>query len=193
MEFTEGSPPPTRGTPLPDKSGIIKTGITPAYAGNTNLNLQIRVILRDHPRLRGEHLKKRRSRMRWIWDHPRLRGEHFNHLMDAMRYAGSPPPTRGTLSYIALLVIVIRITPAYAGNTFKHADTRIIIRDHPRLRGEHRPVLCLPFVLPGSPPPTRGTLLFFEKHTTSSGITPAYAGNTVIRSLKYAMSDYINP
>ena len=45
----------------------------------------------------------------------------------------------------------------------------------------------------GSPPPTRGTQALSLITIVKTRITPAYAGNTVIRSLKHAMSDYINP
>ena len=65
--------------------------------------------------------------------------------------------------------------------------------DHPRLRGEHTIPLLLNTKPIGSPPPTRGTQLAEGLEKLKSGITPAYAGNTVIRSLKHVMSDYINP
>ena len=50
-----GSPPPTRGTQkTPDV--VDKTpGITPAYAGNTDLESLVYQKIEDHPRLRGEH------------------------------------------------------------------------------------------------------------------------------------------
>ena len=50
--------------------------------------------------------------------------------------------------------------------------------DHPRLRGEHLLILQLKFLLLGSPPPTRGTLLDHLMYGVKTRITPAYAGNT---------------
>ena len=67
------------------------------------------------------------------------------------------------------------------------------MEDHPRLRGEHILFDYLSFYDRGSPPPTRGTRTVKKIRYYIGGITPAYAGNTVIRSLKHAMSDYINP
>ena len=50
---------------------------------------------------------------------------------------GSPPHTRGTHTLFQLVVIMIGITPAYAGNTLKEGDLDVYIEDHPRIRGEH--------------------------------------------------------
>ena len=61
-------------------------------------------------------------------------------------------------------------------------------RDHPRLRGEH---IILGFVQSaheGSPPPTRGTQAFLSLTASVTGITPAYAGNTVAKALSFALS-----
>ena len=72
--------------------------ITPAYAGNTMQTIISRRLLQDHPRLRGEH-------------EGTLRVERA--------VVGSPPPTRGTLTANILMWVEIRITPAYAGNTYR--------------------------------------------------------------------------
>ena len=93
---TEGSPPPTRGTPLVHPSMFRRIGITPAYAGNTYICQHTELI---------------------IWDHPRLRGEHWIGLMRIIVLVGSPPPTRGTPMYHCRIDIPQGITPAYAGNT----------------------------------------------------------------------------
>ena len=50
-----GSPPPTRGTPITGVRRAEGGGITPAYAGNTNLLILYKIAQKDHPRLRGEH------------------------------------------------------------------------------------------------------------------------------------------
>ena len=70
------------------------------------------------------------------------------------------------------------ITPAYAGNTKQWSNTAKVGRDHPRLRGEHRPHIHIICTGLGSPPPTRGTQATIKPNAVPSGITPAYAGNT---------------
>ena len=90
------SPPSTRGTLLDKLNAERDARITPAYAGNTNNRRGGRTVRRDHPRLRGEHHKKRTL---------------------AVIQVGSPPPTRGTLFLSSCTWYFARITPAYAGNT----------------------------------------------------------------------------
>ena len=167
-----GSPPPTRGTPCSRNIYNFCLGITPAYAGNTAYRGKLTHATRDHPRLRGEHVANFYGDL-GIW--------------------GSPPPTRGTLSIMKYNNEKAGITPAYAGNTPGCCITFFRIQDHPRLRGEHHSSKLLQSITLGSPPPTRGTRMMIADIITPCGITPAYAGNTVIRSLKHAMSDYINP
>ena len=75
QDSTQGSPPPTRGTPVDWKVVASASGITPAYAGNTFHSPPFSLLFWDHPRLRGEHALFNR------W-------ERFKQ--------GSPPPTRGT-------------------------------------------------------------------------------------------------
>ena len=55
IEFYQGSPPPTRGTPIANVTMPPAWRITPAYAGNTTSALSRLSCMRDHPRLRGEH------------------------------------------------------------------------------------------------------------------------------------------
>ncbi len=152
-----GSPPPTRGTLSRASSCHLFTGITPAYAGNTALPFFVSFLMRDHPRLRGEHIVPQNN---WV------------------RYEGSPPPTRGTPSPLLQPISNIGITPAYAGNTNYILPYVGWFRDHPRLRGEHYLFLIFSERLRGSPPPTRGTRGRNMTAKNSFGITPAYAGNT---------------
>ena len=52
---SQGSSPRMRGTPLPDMCSTLRTGIIPAYAGNTDgVHAQV-LCHRDHPRVCGEH------------------------------------------------------------------------------------------------------------------------------------------
>ena len=154
-----GSPPPTRGTRWRRQMADNKTGITPAYAGNTQW-------------AKGNSLRAE--------DHPRLRGEHRSYKSFLEGLQGSSPPTRGTQRDAWKTSFRRGITPAYAGNTIDDCHIGIYGRDHPRLRGEHwNTYPCDPFNW-GSPPPTRGTLLRFNIACDCLRITPAYAGNTLI-------------
>ena len=137
---------------------LVGWGITPAYAGNTLIKLKVSVFTRDHPRLRGEHYNYR---------YLRGLGE------------GSPPPTRGTPIVSLFHSIQPRITPAYAGNTSIRRNRIPLYQDHPRLRGEHFISSIIIIMLPGSPPPTRGTQYLNDRCMFLPGITPAYAGNTL--------------
>ena len=116
MIYLRGSPPHTRGTRGLCLMQKARKGITPAYAGNTSLAVFSTALLRDHPRIRGEHLRgyqavrkklgspphtrgTRRSRNSaefYVGDHPRIRGEHGKKLVGGDYSQGSPPHTRGT-------------------------------------------------------------------------------------------------
>ena len=76
--------------------------------------------------------------------------------------------------------MLLGITPAYAGNTQTLICSYLYTEDHPRLRGEHFNLWNTLPVVTGSPPPTRGTLIFDIVRTFVRRITPAYAGNTII-------------
>ena len=71
-------------------------GITPAYAGNTEILMPKVLVCRDHPRVCGEHGSL------WAITNPTL---------------GSPPRMRGTQRDEILFGFGVGITPAYAGNT----------------------------------------------------------------------------
>ena len=74
---------------------------------------------------------------------------------------------------------MLRITPAYAGNTLNVFYMQHNRQDHPRLRGEHEIGIISRDKIVGSPPLTRGTLDAAIPKLNSVGITPAYAGNTL--------------
>ncbi len=132
-------------------------GITPAYAGNT----------------RREQLQGLASE-----DHPRIRGEYAPFLVACSRQLGSPPHTRGIQDFTALIVLLPRITPAYAGNTQCRLAVQNDPGDHPRIRGEYFTTPEITPLIPGSPPHTRGILPPFSSCPAAFRITPAYAGNT---------------
>ena len=95
--------------------------------------------------------------------------------------AGSPPLMRGTPMAAGVKAACFRITPAYAGNTFPLLRYFNVFQDHPRLCGEHPPIeVFMPQGL-GSPPLMRGTPRRCCATIFRYRITPAYAGNTLLR------------
>ena len=68
------------------------------------------------------------------------------------------------------------ITPAYAGTANHHSGQLHRLKDHPRIRGNSRPVRAAETILPGSPPHTREQHNQDVSDSIDSGITPAYAG-----------------
>ncbi len=73
---------------------------------------------------------------------------------------------------------VPRLIPANAGNTQPPSSVGVGVQAHPRQRGEHRLDGEGLMVLPGSSPPTRGTLLEQWEREGYQGLIPANAGNT---------------
>ena len=63
---------------------------------------------------------------------------------------------RGKVIHSQLRVIVFRITPAYAGKSFRSSTADISRQDHPRLCGEKFFSNGITASVPGSPPPMRG-------------------------------------
>ena len=111
-----GSSPRMRGTPASVKEQHMDKGIIPAYAGNTYAPNAIRRSWRDHPRVCGEHLTPHAS---------------------ISQVTGSSPRMRGTLTADNNKAKLDGIIPAYAGNTSPSAVTFVLVRDHPRVCGEH--------------------------------------------------------
>ena len=70
------------------------------------------------------------------------------------------------------------ITPAYAGNTFPLSHFDRLLWDHPRVCGKYHIFYLLLFWFCGSPPRMREILSGSTTADCSTGITPAYAGNT---------------
>ena len=91
-----GSSPRMRGTLRYHTHALRKTGIIPAYAGNTR-----------RPLADG-----------WNhWDHPRVCGEHRLATISPATLSGSSPRMRGTLKEDVAALRQRGIIPAYAGNT----------------------------------------------------------------------------
>ena len=174
-----GSSPHTRGAQQVDGHVVQHRGIIPAYAGSTQIGVDLLEILPDHPRIRGEHLVLSRRHppdegssphtrgalflpslsSLLMMDHPRIRGEH-----------STPPRSRPRHP---------RIIPAYAGSTQFEQSSPHSRGDHPRIRGEHDPSTGMSLQQMGSSPHTRGARLGCQCCQSGVGIIPAYAGSTV--------------
>ena len=72
------------------------------------------------------------------------------------------------------------ITPAYAGKTINTMLGLVNNKDHPRVCGKDKMncVFCPSFA--GSPPRMRERLTSSLAEAVGTGITPAYAGKTVV-------------
>ena len=175
-------------------------GIIPAYAGNTRpMPLSLYQLRGSSPHTRGAPHATSRGRHS-AEDHPRIRGEHARRrdgdghargIIPAYAgsthsgtswyetWKGSSPHTRGARSPRASATAIRRdhprirgehekllqseadkrgIIPAYAGSTSMSRSCSTEPADHPRIRGEH----------------ARGVVL----HDAEGGIIPAYAGST---------------
>ena len=146
-----------RGTPFRRHGEFRRTGIIPAYAGNT--------ISRSDSRASN-------------WDHPRVCGEHSNSRFWPIFKPGSSPRMRGTRQVGWDEAKSPGIIPAYAGNTRFHRLAGNTPRDHSRVCGEHTTLGTDRHIPKGSSPRMRGTLCFFQALMRYQGIIPAYAGNT---------------
>ena len=152
------SSPRVRGTLLPKCGRICERGIIPACAGNTG----------------GARSNQGRSR-----DHPRVCGEHRPWATVCHCLTGSSPRVRGTpisgIDYEKTRGII----PACAGNTPVIVSLLCMLRDHPRVCGEHPMRLSPPFANWGSSPRVRGTQIQGRVPLQGQGIIPACAGNTL--------------
>ena len=86
---------------------------------------------------------------------------------------------RGKAVFGALMLIGIRITPAYAGKSYLIEKMPQKKKDHPRLCGEKHRQSEKCYSSGGSPPPMRGKGLLLLPFLDSLRITPAYAGKSL--------------
>ena len=152
-----GSSPLSRGILglPPENSGLGR--IIPALAGNTVANCRCEVVVKDHPRSRGEYCRP-----------PRWRLEPH----------GSSPLSRGIQSPCRRGAKGMRIIPALAGNTHPTLSSAIVVRDHPRSRGEYWCWQAGLLHLGGSSPLSRGIQGRLRAAGAEARIIPALAGNT---------------
>ena len=93
---------------------------------------------------------------------------------------GSPPPMRGKASAPVPPSLTRGITPAYAGKRWFSVPVSAAGGDHPRLCGEKLPSSGNSTVTMGSPPPMRGKDKNDDFGVQQIGITPAYAGKSIV-------------
>ena len=91
---------------------------------------------------------------------------------------GSPPRVRGTAPPHRFAHQAVGITPACAGNSATGAQGPAGTTDHPRVCGEQMNLAEIIWLMEGSPPRVRGTVLQLGFDEYPVGITPACAGNS---------------
>ncbi len=153
----QGSSPLARGTPKDAGDRLSLNGLIPARAGNTRPSTRYLGAPGAHPRSRGEHPRRWRSR--------RLN-------------LGSSPLARGTLINVGKRNGQTGLIPARAGNTLTPESCHSAPGAHPRSRGEHRLPLNTVYEDMGSSPLARGTRLLWFFDCGGLGLIPARAGNT---------------
>ena len=115
-----------------------------------------------------------------MWDHPRLCGEKRNSIVAFRLVLGSPPPMRGKDFTKKGYSQLVRITPVYAGKSLTVLAWCCHNWDHPRLCGEKFNFFSVIIAGKGSPPPMRGKVPAVCRSVRQSGITPAYAGKSIV-------------
>ena len=131
-----GSSPLARGTPGVPSFLVRVSGLIPARAGNTFCPV-------DSFQSTGAH--------------PRSRGEHSLLMVLFLSLGGSSPLARGTPHISNVLLSVIGLIPARAGNTLPPPLMKSSRRAHPRSRGEHGIDNNQTIITQGSSPLARGT------------------------------------
>ena len=141
---SRGSSPHARGARVKGQPGVSGQGIIPACAGSTR-----GVPGARHP----------------FWDHPRMRGEHQGFMIGGTLTKGSSPHARGARKDLTWAALPKGIIPACAGSTNLSPRACALVRDHPRMRGEHLSQFEVPKQARGSSPHARGahTLRFSNR------------------------------
>ena len=111
-----------------------------------------------------------------LWDHPRTRGDKSVRFQLEIMLQGSPPHTRGQDMVNFDVRSLPRITPAHAGTSKDKRKYELLIKDHPRTRGDKQDCFAGGFFLAGSPPHTRGQAKGLPYPERKGRITPAHAG-----------------
>ena len=170
LKRVTGSSPHARGAPGFRDLVSVGARIIPACAGSTRPGPRMPEPLRDHPRMRGEHMPE---------------------STPSVLMPGSSPHARGALAACSASILYRRIIPACAGSTGSAAACSCPRGDHPCMRGEHTfepaPTSCRP----ESSPRARGAPGLLVSHATGQGIIPACAGSTTyVRRCGSCKRDY---
>ncbi len=152
-----GSSPRMRGTLGNRVRKAMASRLIPAYAGNTSGQCPTSPPCAAHPRVCGEHGQGDAGAAVGGGSSPRMRGTHRR-----------DPPVRQLL----------RLIPAYAGNTRSEQIQRPAGLAHPRVCGEHPQCSTHGWSGCGSSPRMRGTPSWSGRPARWSRLIPAYAGNT---------------
>ena len=113
-----------------------------------------------------------------IRDHPRMCGEHFLVEIVCGWIAGSSPHVRGARRRCVRQSWSPRIIPACAGSTSCSWSNHGRLRDHPRMCGEHPWDASYRDIVRGSSPHVRGARGRRLCRRLPYGIIPACAGST---------------
>ena len=154
-----GSPPRVRGKATRSQMPMRPPGITPAYAGKRSSCRPSACRFRDHPRVCGEKPQMYAPK-KWM--------------------KGSPPRMRGKDGVNDSAQAVTGITPACAGKRQSWTSATWLQRDHPRVCGEKAVCWPLVWIIWGSPPRVRGKAGRALEGACIPGITPAYAGKSMM-------------
>ena len=114
--------------------------------------------------------------------HPRSRGEHSIRSRSRSFFPGSSPLARGTHGGQGVGKTTWRLIPARAGNTCRIFSPLNSKGAHPRSRGEHTRPMSLNLLSGGSSPLARGTQPRHRLVVEHRGLIPARAGNTLYTS-----------
>ena len=133
----QGSPPRMRGKGCNLARGVRPDRITPAYAGKSSLlSIVLLPVQGSPPHVRGKDAVKRHSARGFgitpayagksrgcpaacilRRDHPRVCGEKALLCLSLQQILGSPPRMRGKAFPSIKTILLMRITPAYAGKS----------------------------------------------------------------------------
>ena len=178
-------------------------GITPAYAGKrVRMRMRSPVMTGSPPRMRGKafaiwilpfpqritpaYAGKRATRRADFFrrrDHPRVCGEKSFLMNSSRKKSGSPPRMRGKVPSMLPDTPFSGITPAYAGKSQRDRTGRQWLQDHPRVCGEKASLVAWWENNSGSPPRMRGKAYGIGTSNIDPGITPAYAGKRLARTI----------
>ena len=157
-----GSSPRVRGAARPHSVLLRPPGIIPARAGSSQFAIQVYRCIGDHPRACGEQGMLRLPKHYAPGSSPRVRGA---------------APSSFPLSYD------FGIIPARAGSSGHSDHSRCTDWDHPRACGEQLRVSASTDAPVGSSPRVRGAGGRRRHMPSATGIIPARAGSSCMRSI----------